>query len=144
MASGPVSQDEIADRFKQNTNVNNVAMQTGELDYYSIKAYSSSSSFSNLSTQSQYERENKGSTGSMALSAVLSILMESHKDASTTSLIRAFTAKTLNFAIRINRVVFQSSHLLPKSQSQYMRPMKKRGGRGTYFLCLCLIFLGVV
>jgi hypothetical protein len=117
-----VSHGEWADGLEQNTkgNSNDDAMQIGQLDYNSIKAYSSSSSFSNLSTQSQHEQENRGSTGSMALSAVLSILMECHKDASTTSLSRAFTAKALNFAIRINRVVFQSSHLLPKSQSQYM------------------------
>jgi len=57
----------------------------------------------------------------MTLSAILSILMESHEYASTTSLIRTLTTKTLNFAIRINRVILQSSHLLPIT-SQYRHP----------------------
>jgi len=45
------------------------------------------------------EQTAEAGTSSMALSAILSILMESHEDAGTTTLIRTLTTKTLNLAI---------------------------------------------
>ena len=77
------------------------------------------------------------STSSMTLATILSILMESHKDSGTTSLTRTLTTKTTNLAIRINRIILQCSHFLPENH-QYISFF------GRYFLCLCLIFLGVV
>jgi hypothetical protein len=75
-------------------------------------------------------------TSSMTLSTILSILMECHKDSRTTSLTRTFTTKTSNLAIGINRIILQCSHFLPERR-QYISFF------GRYFLCLCLIFLGV-
>ena len=88
----------------------------------------------------------------MTLSAILSILMESHEYASTTSLIRTLTTKTLNFAIRIDRVILQSSHLLPchksarAAQSKPVRKDNRRkvkgNGLGSILLVLVLDLLG--
>jgi hypothetical protein len=55
------------------------------------------------------------STSSMTLPTILSILMESHKDSRTTSLTRTFATKTLNLAIRINRIILQRSHFLSEN-----------------------------
>jgi hypothetical protein len=74
-------------------------------------------------------------TSSMTSPTILSILMKSHKDSSTTSLTRTFPSKTLNFSIRINRIILQSSHFLPSISLFFEKDN---------FLCLCLIFLGVV
>jgi hypothetical protein len=101
-----------------------------------MNTYSSSSSLSSLSRVSDLSRPRN--TGSMTLSTILSILMESHEDSRTASLGRAFSTKTLNLAIRINRVIFQCRHFLPKAHLVFKVIV------GSYFLCLCLIFFGVV
>ena len=48
----------------------------------------------------------------MTLPAVLSILVESHENSSPASLTGTFPTKTLNFTIRVDRVVFQGRHFL--------------------------------
>ena len=49
----------------------------------------------------------------MTLPTVLSILVEGHEDTSTAGFTRTLPSKTLNLAIRINRVILQRSQLFP-------------------------------
>src|SRR5271170_526360 len=68
-----------------------------------------------------------GYTSSVTLSTVLSVLVESHENSSPTTFSRTLPLKTLNLAIRINRIIFQRSHLLPRVPS-VPRPTKREGG----------------
>src|ERR1700685_4625318 len=53
-------------------------------------------------------------TSGVTFSTVLSVLVESHENPSPTTLSRTLPSKPLNLAIRINRIILQRSHLLPK------------------------------